>query len=216
MADIAAADKVQEYVQSFVNEPSEFRKVREESDAHREAHGRDCTCYPSSPLMGKILQLLVRVLSAGRVLELGTGLGYSTLWIAKALEVGAIVETIESDRQHAQLARKNFETQGFSKKARVLEGDAKRILYSLKGPYDLIFDDCTYSGKPEYYEEFPRLVRKNGILWTANFGGLQDWIRERREPWVMGMQEYAIHLRKDQRFETVILPYLWDGVSVRV
>src|SRR5579871_2033320 len=61
-----------------------------------------------TPLQGKLLELLVRITGAKRILELGTLGGYSTLWLARALPEDGNVISLELDPRHAEIARRNF------------------------------------------------------------------------------------------------------------
>jgi predicted O-methyltransferase YrrM len=126
---------------------------------HREQHGAGCTVYPTSN--GPLLGVLAAATGAERILELGTGLGYSALWLA---EGGARVETIEQDQGHAELARANV--RGANVEIHV--GSGVEILPAFGPSYDLIFND----GEPIEFEtdldQFERLLRPRGLLVSAN------------------------------------------------
>ncbi len=74
---------------------------------------------------------------------MGCGLGYSAVWLARALPPGGRVDTIERDPTHAKLAGQNFKSARVHDKVRVLRGNAASVLSKLKGPYDFIFEDAT-------------------------------------------------------------------------
>src|SRR3954452_9628901 len=92
-----------------------------------------------TPSQGKLLYLLASIAGAGRVLELGTLGGYSTIWLARS---GARVVTLEASADYASLARANIERAGFGAAVELHVGDALDTLPSLDGPFDLIFIDA--------------------------------------------------------------------------
>ncbi|MGB9897001.1 O-methyltransferase, partial [Thermanaerothrix sp.] len=73
-----------------------------------------------TPEEGAFLSLLVRLCRARRVLEIGTLVGYSTLWLARALPPDGIVVTVEKSARHAALARQNFERAGLAERILLL------------------------------------------------------------------------------------------------
>src|SRR5438034_5791512 len=101
---------------------------------------------------GSFLHILARSLRAKRILELGTAIGYSGTWLARALVDGGELVTVEHDPETAALAQKNFEKTGVVSKVRVLVGAADRILRNLKGPFDFIFNDIDKAGYPAVLE----------------------------------------------------------------
>lgn len=110
--------KLEAYSDRLARESSLLREIREESDRHRQKH--KCDVHPSGPHTGRLLDLIVRGIKAKRILEVGCGLGYSAVWLAKALPAGGRVETIEQDPLHAKIARKNFDMANLERKVRIL------------------------------------------------------------------------------------------------
>ncbi|MGQ0537183.1 MAG: O-methyltransferase [Methanobacteriota archaeon] len=122
-----------------------------------------------TPEAGRTLQLVARMLDAERVLEVGTCLGYSAVWMARSLAVGGVLETIEVDGDRAREARRWFHEAGLAQSVDVLEGEAARILPSLKDElYDLVFLDADKEGMPEYLRHAKRLVRRGGVIAADN------------------------------------------------
>jgi len=97
---------------------------------------------------GRFLATVVRALDPGRVLEVGTAIGYSTLHMAEALGSGTIV-TIERDPERARQAREFLSRAGVAGRVELVEADATEAIQGLPGPFDLIFLDAT---KDEYAE----------------------------------------------------------------
>src|SRR3989442_14731572 len=88
---------------------------------------------------GSFLHILARSIRARRILELGTAIGYSGTWLARALHDDGELVTVEHNPETAAIARKNMEKTGVAPKVRILVGDAQEILKDLKGPFDFIF-----------------------------------------------------------------------------
>lgn len=143
-----------------------FERVRDASVRHREQHGAGCSVYPtrSGPLLG----VLAAATRPRRVLELGCGLGYSTLWLAFGAGAAARVDTIERDPEHARVARAHLAAEELADRVTVHEGQGIHVLRRFAPPYDLVFND----GDPEEFEldlaEFVRLLRPGGVLVSAN------------------------------------------------
>jgi predicted O-methyltransferase YrrM len=178
-----------------------YEQVRVESEEHRARHG--CTVYPTAS--GPLLGVLVAATAARRVLELGTGLGYSALWLADA---GAYVDTIEHDPEHAQLARANARQARGNVNLHV--GLGRDLLPTLEPAYDLVFND----GEPVEFEtdldEFERLLRPGGLLVSANL-----FLGQYSED-VDGLERaaaYRLRLLDERRYTTTILR---DGLALSV
>jgi predicted O-methyltransferase YrrM len=106
--------------------------------------------------VGKLLGLLVRLAQVTCVLEMGTCLGYSTVWLAQAMEAtGGQLTSVELDHALVEETRRSVEAAGLSHRVLLIEGDAGHVLRELTGPFDLILQD---SAKPLYPELFERSV----------------------------------------------------------
>ena len=108
-----------------------------------------------APNQGKLLQLLVRMSNAKRVLEIGTLGGYSTIWMARALPNDGVLITLELDQKHADVARANFKNAGVDKTVMLRQGaalDSMRQMIAEKAePFDLIFIDADKANIPYYF-----------------------------------------------------------------
>lgn len=119
-----------------------------------------------TPEEGAFLSLLVRLCRARCVLEIGTLVGYSTLWLARALPPDGIVVTVEKSARHAALARQNFERAGLAERILLLEGEAKHLLSKAArlGPFDFVFIDADKEGYPFYYDWALTMVPSGGVI----------------------------------------------------
>src|SRR5437899_12193520 len=106
------------------------------------ARGNDARGLPLVDAeVGALLRVMATAVGASRVLEIGTAIGYSGIWLAGALPPGGMLLTIELSAERAREARENFARAGVSERVSVIVGDARLKIAKLSGPYDLIFQD---------------------------------------------------------------------------
>jgi predicted O-methyltransferase YrrM len=121
---------------------------------------------------GMLLHLLAKAVHARAVLELGTLAGYSTIWMARALEPGGRVVTCELDPHHAEVARRNFERAGVSDRVDLRVGPALDLLAEVEkegvGPFDLVFIDADKDNYPHYVDWALRLTRPGSLIVVDN------------------------------------------------
>src|SRR5882724_733943 len=118
--------------------------------------------------VGALLRVLATSIAATRILEIGTAVGYSGIWLAGALPPGGMLLTMEMNEARARSARDNFVRAGLADRVNVMIGDADRLIAKVAGPFDLIFQD---GDKRLYLPMLDRLVallRPGGILVTDN------------------------------------------------
>ncbi len=165
------------------------------------------------PAEGSLLYVLARAVGARRILELGTAIGYSGTWLARALPDGGELVTVERDPKTANLARKNFEAAGVAGRTRVEVGDAASVLSRLRGPFDVVFNDID---KAQYLDVLPhclRMLRVGGLLLTDNVLWQGQVARGSRTREARTIRAYNEALAHDARVVVTIVP-LRDGVSI--
>ena len=144
----------------FPDDP--FGGIQAGTDSHRADHG--CWAYPYAD--GSRLGTVAAAIGARRIVELGTALGYTALWLAHGSAV-AHVDTIDRDPDHVRLARENIAAAGMSERIAVHEGDFEAVLATFDAGYDIAFFDG-YAPGLEHLEEFSRLLQPAGVLISAN------------------------------------------------
>jgi predicted O-methyltransferase YrrM len=134
-----------------------------------------------SPNQGKLLMLLARAIGARRILEIGTLGGYSTIWLARALPADGRLITLEADRRHAEVARKNIAAAGFTDRIELRLGKALDSLDALAdegaGPFDLTFIDADKPNNTAYFERALKMSRRGSLIVADNvvrYGGVLD------------------------------------------
>ncbi len=166
------------------------------------------------PLVGRFLYNLAKSSRCKRVLEIGTAIGYSGIWLGRAvaIEKGTIV-TIEKDPERADEAEKNIAEAGLQKVIRVVRGDAMKVLPDLKGEFDMVFLDSDKEIYPAAFKECVRLLRKGGLFVADNalWGG--DVAKGGTSAPTRAMIRFNKEVSGLPGMSTVILP-LRDGVLV--
>jgi predicted O-methyltransferase YrrM len=125
-----------------------------------------------APNQGKLLHLLARIQQAGRILEIGTLGGYSTIWLARALSASGRLISLEVDPHHAEVARSNVARAGLSSLVNIRVGPALDSLAQLlredTPPFDLIFIDADKPNNPAYLDFAIKLSRPGTVIIVDN------------------------------------------------
>lgn len=163
------------------------------------------------PDEGRTLEILLRAIGARTVVEIGTLVGYSALWMARALPEGGRLITLEKDPRHAELARRHFEAAGLQDRVDVRVGAARDHLEDLAAdaPFCAVFLDADKGGYADYGRWAAKNLRSGGLLIGDNaylFGRLLD-SSEEAESMRVFHEETAAH------FHSVCLPTP-DGLVV--
>jgi predicted O-methyltransferase YrrM len=170
---------------------------------------------PVSADSGAFLRLAAGWVGAQAAVEIGSGAGYSGVWIVRGLAPKGVLTTIEVDPDHQRLAKNTYEEAGFANRVRSILGRALDVLPRLTdGGYDLAFLDAVKSEYPEYLEHAVRLVRPGGVILADNV----LWSGRVADPQVTdadteGLREYARRIAVDRRLDSVILT-IGDGLAV--
>jgi predicted O-methyltransferase YrrM len=165
------------------------------------------------PLVGRVLCLLARSIGARRIVELGSGFGYSAYWFARALpEDGELILTEGSARNMAQ-AREFFQQGRVACRARFELGDAFEILDRLPGDFDIIFNDVDKQYYPAAFHKAVPRVRPGGYFISDNMLWGGRVVNDASHPTTRGVLELTRLLYGAPNLYTTILP-IRDGVSV--
>jgi caffeoyl-CoA O-methyltransferase len=160
---------------------------------------------------GQLLRLLVKSLSARRVLEVGTFTGYSALMMASALPKDGELVTLEVDRFAERVARRYFGQSEDGGKIQLLMGPALETLSSLAPPFDLAFVDADKENYPRYYEKVVDLVRPGGLIVVDNVLWSGKVLDPRGDEEARAIHALNERVRSDPRVEHVLLT-VRDGV----
>lgn len=212
--------KVDRYISDLLLPPdSTLEKVLEVNAAF---------CLPPhdvSPNQGKFLQLLAQIQGSRKILEIGTLGGYSTIWLARALQKDGILITLESDKKHAEVAQNNIKNAGLDKIVQVRCGKALNTLPLLLSegyaPFDLIFIDADKPSNPEYFAWALKLSRKGTLIIADNVvrnGAVID--SNSQDPKVRGIRRFNDLLATNPQVDAIAIQTVgskgYDGFAIAV
>ncbi|MBS7009416.1 O-methyltransferase [Anaerostipes sp.] len=207
-------ENVTDYLRSLIKEEDVFL-----SGIERQARKDHVPIV--KPETKEFLKVLVMMNQPMKILEVGTAVGFSSLYMHKFQPEGGTVVTIERNEGRIQKAKENFLRAGAGDAVTLLEGDAAEILAELSGTFDLIFMDAAKGQYIRFFEHILRLLPSGGVLVSDNV--LQDgdivksrYAIERRDRTIhKRMREYLYTLKNHSMLDTSILP-LGDGVAVSI
>ncbi|HZY47891.1 MAG TPA: O-methyltransferase [Candidatus Bathyarchaeia archaeon] len=166
------------------------------------------------PLVGRLLYNLARSNKSKNVLEIGTAIGYSGIWLGRAVApLKGTVTTIDKDPARVRQAEKNIAEANLKNVIKVLEGDALRILPTLKDEYDLVFLD---SDKSIYLDAFKMSIKKlrsGGLFLADNTLWSGDVAKGGKSETTQTMIKFNKEIFSYPGLSTVIVP-LRDGVTI--
>ena len=178
-----------------------------------------------SATQGKFLYLLAKIKNAKRILEIGTFVGYSTIWLAKSLPDDGMVISLEYDKSYADMAYKNVENAGLSDRVKILQGDASDLLSKLieeKGmPFDMIFIDADKPNYSTYLELSLHLSKPGTVIYGDNVirdGELCNVANPDEK--VIGVRKFVENLGKSVNVESTALQTVgikgYDGFTLSI
>lgn len=174
-----------------------------------------------APVAGKLLNLLVRISGARRVLEVGTLGGYSTIWLARAVGPGGRVVTIEAESDNAAIARASIDAAGVGDRVDIRVGRGVDVLPTLVGGFDLVFIDADKESNTIYLDWAAKLGHPGTVVVLDNIGREGEIVRDdSTDPKVVGTREGLRMLGEDPRFDATALQTVgakgWDGFAIAV
>src|SRR5437868_8801111 len=168
------------------------------------------------PAVARVFFQLASMIEARSVFEMGSAIGYSTLWWAMAGGEGGRVVYTDSSQKNADEARRSFERAGVAERIDIRIGDALEILSEEKpASYDIVFNDIDKEDYPRALKLAATRVRRGGLFITDNvlWSGRVAQPSASQDPSTRGIVEFNKALYQHQEFFTTILP-LRDGVAV--
>jgi predicted O-methyltransferase YrrM len=167
------------------------------------------------PAVARVLHQLAAISGAKKIFEMGSAIGYSTIWWARAVgEAGRVIYT-DGNPKNAEKARAYFNRAGVSPRITVRVGDALEFLSEEKEPYDIIFNDIDKVDYPRAFRlAIPRLKRgglfiSDNVLWGGNLSQASPDAETR------AILEFNTMIYQSPDLFTTILP-IRDGISVCV
>lgn len=178
-----------------------------------------------SPNQGKFLHILALLCGARRILEIGTFVGYSAIWLARALPPDGHLITLEREEQHAEIARRILAQAGLSTIVEVRVGDALKTMAQLESeqhtPFDMVFIDAEKDPYPDFLRKSLSLVRPGGLIVADNairHGEVID--HNNTDSGIEGIRHYNAELASNPRCTATIVQTVgvkgYDGMSVAI
>ena len=205
-------DALERYIETHTTEEDPLLR-----ELDRETHLR--VVQPrmiSGHLQGRLLEMLVRMIRPRRILEIGTFTGYSAICMARGLEEGGVLHTIEIDDELESLSSKYFALSGLQDKIVAHTGPALDIAPRLGMRFDLIFIDADKREYPAYYRmAMDSLVESGSYLLADNilwYGKVAEQTPA-GDRFTEGIKQFNRMVTEDDRVENVILP-LRDGLNL--
>lgn len=189
---------------------------RDEVQAEQEKEAEKRKIPIVGPAVGRVFYQLAKMIGARTVFEMGSAIGYSTLWLARAVGPKGVVYYTDGDPANAERAQNYLRRGGVLSRVRLLTGDALELLKSTPGQFDLIFNDVNKVQYPEVFRlALPRL-RAGGLFITDNV----LWSGWAARPAASDAETSAIQkfnrlVYRSPRLFTTIVP-LRDGLAVCV
>ena len=165
------------------------------------------------PAVGRLLALLVEISGAKRIFEMGSAIGYSTIWMAREAGRGSKVFYTDGDPENARRARGYFRRAGVAGCIRILVGDAVASLKRTPGRFDLIYIDIDKHQYPAALRAAVPRLRRGGLLVADNALWYGRVARPARDPYTRGIQQFNRLIYSSRQLFPVIVP-LRDGVAI--
>jgi len=167
------------------------------------------------PAVARLLTLLVQVSGATRIFEMGSAIGYSTIWLARAAGPKAQVFYTDGDPANARRAQEYFRKAGVAKRIKVQVGNALDLVKKTPGKFDFIFNDVDKHQYPDALRAALPKLKRGGLfvtdhtLWSGNVAKPAP----PDDKYTPGVQEFNRLVYSSKELFPVLIP-LRDGVSV--
>lgn len=170
----------------------------------------------SDPEVGKMLQILAAATGARRILEIGTAIGYGVLWLARGAPEAEIV-SIDPEEDRLEQARGYLERAGVLDRVELVQAEAREVLPTLEGPFDLVYVDALKEEYRHYLDLSLPLVRVGGMLVFDNLLW-KGWVAdpdqaEEDDEAAEAIRKFNPYLMIHPQLHSLILP-VGDGLGV--
>lgn len=181
--------------------------------AEMERYARQHDVPIIGPAVGRLIYMLAQVSGARRIFEMGSAIGYSTIWLARAAGPDAEIYYTDGDSENAIRARGYFQRAGVSERVQIQTGDALDLIDGHAGEFDLIFIDVNKDQYPAALRKALPRLRSKGLLVTDNVLWYGRVARRGKDARTRGVQEFNHMVYSSSELFPVIVP-LRDGVAV--
>ncbi len=168
--------------------------------------------------VANFLKVITGIKKPDKILEIGTGLGFSTISMAKSLGNSSEITTIELLKGRMEKAAYFIEKSGEKEKIKMIHGDGREIINQLDETFDIIFLDAAKGQYGKFLEKCDSLLNDNGIIiadnvlingWVVNL----EYPERRKKTMVVNMRNFLEGFRDNEKYELTLIP-LGDGVAL--
>ncbi len=167
--------------------------------------------FSVDPPRGRFLELIARIRSPKKILEIGPGIGYSALWLLGGASPKTTLDVIERDSYVAREFEKVMVNAGYRNRVRIHQGQALEVLAHMKDVFDCIFIDADKDEYPDYLRQSLRLSRRGSVILADNMFWSDLLTGQKRG--VRGIHQYSKMIFQDKRLSSLIVP-LGDGLAI--
>jgi caffeoyl-CoA O-methyltransferase len=167
------------------------------------------------PLVGRFLYQLTILTKARRIMELGSGFGYSAFWFSLAAGRKGQITLTDTDRENKRKAVDYFKRAGLQSRFDFKVGDALHALQRSDGPFDIILNDIHKRDYPKTIDLVADKLKKGGLFVTDNLIWSGRVCNRKPDKATQAILEFTHRLYDDGRFFTTIIP-IRDGLAVAV
>src|ERR1700723_443850 len=198
--------QVEKYLSSLLPE-------RDAVLADMERYAKEHDIAIIGPDCGRLLALMAKISAAKRIFEMGSAIGYSAIWFARAAGPGAEVYFTDGDPKNAEMARQNFKKAGIAEQVRILTGDALDLLDTVAGDFDIILIDINKHQYPAALRKSIPRLKQGGLVITDNVLWSGKVTKPPKDNSTRGILEFNKMVYASKELFPVIVP-LRDGVAV--
>ncbi len=168
----------------------------------------------SGPVQGRFLQILCQLMQPKKVLEIGTFTGFATICMTRGMGSDGLLTTIEANEEYEGVIRKYLAKAAVADRVRLIIGDAKEVIPTLEGGFDMVFIDADKISYPSYYDLVIEKLNPGGVILADNVlweGKVLNVGTKERD--TKAIQAFNDKVQNDPRVENVLLP-LRDGLMM--
>jgi caffeoyl-CoA O-methyltransferase len=167
----------------------------------------------SSPLQGRLLSFLSKLINPKNILEIGTYTGYSALCLCEGLKKNGVIHTIDKNEELSKIQKKYFNRSIFKSQIIQHVGNAKNIIPKLNIDFDLIFIDADKENYIKYFDLVVPKLKSGGLLITDNVLWSGKVLSEDNDNETKIIKKYNTLIKNDPRLKSLMLP-IRDGLTL--
>lgn len=209
MKGVPLNEKLYNYiVDTFVEEDDILKQIVADTEAKK------IPLIQIAPDNGKFLSLLIKMIGAKSVLEIGALAGYSTIWMARALPDDGKVITLEISEKHAEESKNNYRKAGLENKIELMFGSALESLDKLQNvKFDFVFIDADKENSSNYFDKVIGLMNKGGMITCDNTLKFGKVVEDDPDEGTIGIINYNKKVAEDPRVESLLVS-ISDGLTI--